>query len=55
MADSLRSRRIGYEGKDVIVPTGPKGLGEVAGAVLDQIVGIQMGKIESPWSVIVPQ
>ncbi|KAL7416797.1 putative branched-chain-amino-acid aminotransferase 2 [Mrakia frigida] len=47
--------RIGYEGKDIHIPTGPKGLGVVAGAVLDQIVGIQMGKIESPWSVIVPQ
>lgn len=48
-------RSIGFQGRDIPVPTGPKGLGKVAEAVLNQIVGIQMGKIPSPWSVIAKQ
>lgn len=45
--------KIGYEGVDIEIPTGPSGLGDVAKAVLDRIQGIQVGKIEKGnWSVI---
>ncbi|CDZ98398.1 branched-chain-amino-acid aminotransferase [Phaffia rhodozyma] len=44
---------IGYEGKDISVPTGPEGLGQVAKSVLNKIVAIQMGKEpHKDWSVI---
>lgn len=43
--------RIGYANRDIAIPTGPEGLGQVAGAVLDRIVKIQKGLTDSPWSV----
>jgi branched-chain amino acid aminotransferase len=46
------SRRIGYEGRDISIPTGSDGLGDISRAMLDQIVGIQTGEIEHEWSVI---
>ncbi|KAI0803096.1 branched-chain amino acid aminotransferase II [Irpex lacteus] len=45
--------RIGYLGTDVHIPTGPDGMGPVSRAVWKQLVGIQTGKIEHPWSVVV--
>lgn len=45
-------RRIGYEGRDIAIPTGSDGLGDISRAMLDQIVGIQTGEIEHEWSVI---
>lgn len=44
--------RIGYEGRDIVIPTGPEGLGDIAKGVLDTMVGIQTGQIEHDWSVI---
>jgi branched-chain amino acid aminotransferase len=45
-------RRIGYEGRDIVIPTGPEGLGEISKAMLDRIVGIQTGEIEHEWSIV---
>lgn len=45
--------RLGYEGKDINVPVGEDGLGAVAKAMLNTILGIQYGKIPHPWSVVV--
>lgn len=44
--------KIGYEGKDIEIPTGPGGAGPIAKAMLDTIVGIQTGQIEHEWSVV---
>ncbi|OXB33852.1 branched-chain amino acid aminotransferase [Cryptococcus neoformans] len=44
--------KIGYEGRDIIIPTGPEGLGNIAKGILDRITAIQTGEIEHPWSVI---
>jgi branched-chain amino acid aminotransferase len=44
--------RIGYEGRDIVIPTGPEGLGDIAKGVLDTMVAIQTGEIEHEWSVI---
>ncbi|KAK1925683.1 putative branched-chain-amino-acid aminotransferase 2 [Papiliotrema laurentii] len=44
--------KIGYEGRDIVIPTGPAGLGPIAKGVLDTIVGIQTGEIEHEWSVV---
>lgn len=43
---------IGYEGRDVPVPVGEDGLGDVARVMLREIQGIQTGAIEKGnWSV----
>lgn len=34
------------------MPTGSEGMGPIAKAMYDTIVGIQTGEIESPWSVV---
>lgn len=47
-----RLYRIGYEERDIIVPTGPDGMGQIAKAVLNRIVGIQTGVIPHEWSVV---
>ncbi|KAI9634853.1 putative branched-chain-amino-acid aminotransferase 2 [Dioszegia hungarica] len=44
--------KIGYEGRDLIIPTGPAGMGAISKAMLDRIVGIQTGEIEHEWSVV---
>lgn len=51
-AGSELTDRIGYEGRDIVIPTGPEGLGAIAKVALDTIVGIQTGQIEHEWSVI---
>lgn len=45
--------RIGYLGEDVLIPTGPDGMGPVSRPIWKQLVGIQTGKVPHPWSVIV--
>lgn len=43
--------RIGYLGEDIIVPTGPDGMGPVSRPIWKELVGRQMGLIPSEWSV----
>ncbi|KIM33901.1 hypothetical protein M408DRAFT_325470 [Serendipita vermifera MAFF 305830] len=47
--------RIGYMGKDINVPAGQSGIGDLAKAFLQEIQGRQMGTIPSEWSVIVSE
>ena len=44
--------RIGYQGRDISIPTGPDGMGGIAKGVMDTMVGIQTGEIDHEWSVI---
>lgn len=46
-------KEIGYNGKNIQVPVGEDGLGDVARAMLKEITGRQLGTIESEWSVVV--
>ncbi|GMK59656.1 hypothetical protein CspeluHIS016_0802620 [Cutaneotrichosporon spelunceum] len=45
--------KIGYAGRDIIIPCGPEGqgMGDIAKGLLDRMEAIQTGVIESPWSV----
>lgn len=43
--------KIGYLGKDIIIPTGPDGMGPVSRALWNELVGRQTGVIPSEWSV----
>lgn len=45
--------RVGYKGRDIIVPTGSGGAGPIAQAMLAKIDAIQRGTEEHPWSVLV--
>ncbi|SNX86645.1 probable BAT1- branched chain amino acid aminotransferase, mitochondrial [Melanopsichium pennsylvanicum] len=45
--------RVGYNGKDIIIPAGDGGIGPIAKAMLDRITDIQLGKVDHPWSVVV--
>ncbi|KAI5123590.1 hypothetical protein M0805_003408 [Coniferiporia weirii] len=45
--------RIGYLGEDVLVPTGPDGMGPVSRVIWRELVGRQFGTIPSEWSVTV--
>jgi len=47
--------RIGYEGKDIMIPCGEDGAGPVTRTMLREIVGRQYGKIESEWCVVVKE
>lgn len=51
----LETDRLGgvyrYEGKDIAVPCGADGLGDIARVMLREIVGRQNGTIKSDWSV----
>jgi len=47
--------RIGYLGEDVHIPTGKDGMGPVSRPVWTELVGRQMGTIESDWSVVVTE
>lgn len=45
--------RIGFEGKDINLPTHESGMGPVAQALYDRIIDIQMGRFEwEGWSVV---
>lgn len=46
-------REIGYNGDKIPVPVGEDGLGDVARAMLREVVGRQRGGIESEWTVVV--
>ncbi|THH02861.1 hypothetical protein EW026_g105 [Hermanssonia centrifuga] len=45
--------RIGYEGEDLHIPTGPDGMGVISRPIWKHLVGIQTGKIPHEWSVAV--
>ena len=45
--------KIGYLGEDIHIPTGPDGMGPISRPIWKQLVGIQVGAIPSPWSVVV--
>jgi branched-chain amino acid aminotransferase len=47
--------RIGYNGSDVHIPTGPGGMGPVSRPVWEELVGRQEGRIKSDWSVIIDE
>ena len=47
--------RIGYLGEDVLIPTGPDGMGPVSKPLWEEITGRQSGKIPSDWSVVVAE
>jgi len=47
--------KIGYLGEDIHVPAGEKGIGDIANGFLQEIVGRQVGRIPSEWSVIVSE
>jgi branched-chain amino acid aminotransferase len=47
--------RIGYMGKDVLIPTGKDGMGPVSRPIWQEIVGRQTGAIDSDWSVVVSE
>lgn len=44
--------RIGYEGRDLVLPTYEGGAGPVSKALWERIVEIQEGRRESQWSVL---
>lgn len=44
--------RVGYKGRDIMIPTGEGGAGEVAKAMLAEIDLIQRGGKEHPWSIV---
>lgn len=43
--------KIGYLGEDVLIPTGPDGMGPVSRPLWKHLTGIQTGAIPHPWSV----
>jgi branched-chain amino acid aminotransferase len=45
--------RIGYLGEDVLIPTGPDGMGPISKPIWQELVGRQTGAIPSEWSVVV--
>jgi branched-chain amino acid aminotransferase len=49
--------RIGYEGRDIMVPTGEngQGIGDLAKSFLTEIQGRQIGQIPSKWSIVVSE
>ncbi|KAI0082212.1 branched-chain amino acid aminotransferase II [Panus rudis PR-1116 ss-1] len=47
--------RIGYLGEDIAIPTGPDGMGPISRPIWKHLVGIQVGDIPSPWSVVVTE
>jgi len=47
--------RIGYMGEDVLIPTGPDGMGPVSRPIWEELVGRQTGSIKSDWSVLVSE
>jgi branched-chain amino acid aminotransferase len=45
--------RVGYMGRDIHIPAGKDGAGDIAKAMLKTMTDIQLGKVEHPWSVLV--
>lgn len=44
--------KIGYNGRDISIPTGPGGIGSIAKGMLDTMTAIQTGELEHEWSVV---
>lgn len=46
--------KIGYLGRDIVIPCGPEGqgMGDIAKGLLDRMSAIQTGEIEHEWSVV---
>ncbi|KAG2370203.1 aminotransferase [Suillus spraguei] len=47
--------KIGYNGGDVMIPTGKDGMGPVSKPLWTELVGIQTGAIKSDWNYVVAQ
>jgi len=47
--------RIGYIGEDILIPTGPDGMGPISRVVWKELIGRQVGSIPSDWSVTVSE
>ncbi|KAG1749684.1 aminotransferase [Suillus paluster] len=47
--------RIGYNGGDVMIPTGEDGMGPISKPLWTELVGIQTGAIKSDWNYVVAQ
>lgn len=45
--------RIGYNGGDVMIPTGEDGMGLVSRPLWTELVGIQTGAVKSDWNYVV--
>ncbi|KAG1739152.1 aminotransferase [Suillus paluster] len=45
--------RIGYNGCDIMIPTGHDGMGPVSRSLWTELVGIQTGAIKSDWNYVV--
>lgn len=45
--------RVGFMGRDIHIPSGEDGAGNVAKAMLKTITDIQLGRMDHPWSVLV--
>ncbi|KAI5991488.1 aminotransferase [Pisolithus albus] len=45
--------RIGYQGSDVVIPTGEDGMGPLSKPLWTELTGIQTGEIESEWNFVV--
>jgi len=45
--------KIAYLGEDILIPTGSGGMGPVAHAMWEELVGRQTGSIPSEWSVVI--
>ncbi|KLO13953.1 branched-chain amino acid aminotransferase II [Schizopora paradoxa] len=47
--------RIGYLGEDILIPTGPDGMGPISRVIWKELIGRQTGSIPSDWSVTVAE
>ncbi|TDL28555.1 branched-chain amino acid aminotransferase II [Rickenella mellea] len=47
--------KIGYLGEDIVIPTGPDGMGPISRVIWKELVGRQTGAIPSDWSVVVAE
>ncbi|KAG2153306.1 aminotransferase [Suillus clintonianus] len=45
--------RIGYNGGDIMIPTGEDGMGPVSRPLWKELVGIQTGTVKSDWNYVV--
>lgn len=45
--------KIGYLGRDVVIPTGEDGMGPVSRPLWKTLVGIQTGEVASEWNFVV--
>jgi branched-chain amino acid aminotransferase len=45
--------KIGYQGKDVLIPTGEDGMGPISRHIWTELIGRQTGTIPSSWSIMI--